>query len=115
MPPQGAFDAEKGAVPYAAEQHRQKEVAIGCEPTAAAAAQGVVDIVAQPARKADMPTTPEFLQAASQIRPSEVVWKIEAERSAQADRHQGVPGKIEIDLHRIGEGAEPRGGRADAL
>src|SRR5438105_14162183 len=62
-----------------------------------------------------MPATPEFLQAGSEIRPSEVVWKIEAECGAQSDRHQRVPGEIEIDLHRIGESAEPCRRGADAL
>src|SRR5580765_7612871 len=62
-----------------------------------------------------MPAPPEFLQAGSEIRPSEIVWKIEAECGAQSDRHQRVAGEIEIDLHRIGEGTEPRRGRADPL
>src|SRR5262245_40032373 len=62
-----------------------------------------------------MPATPEILQTASEIRPSEVVWKIEPERGTESNRHQGIPGKIEIDLHSIGEGPEPCRGGADAL
>src|SRR5262252_2847679 len=112
MPSQWTLDAEKGAVPGsphrifesgavpdAANEHRQKQVPVSREPPAAVTAERVIDVITQPARKADVPATPEVLQAASQIWPPEVVGKIEAECRAQPDRHQGIAGEIEIDLH----------------
>src|SRR5262249_49775600 len=85
------------------------------EPAATVATERVVDVVAQPTREADVPATPEVLQAAGEIRPTEVVGKIEAECRAQSDRHQRIAGEIEIDLHGIGDGADPCGHGADSF
>src|SRR6185312_7993795 len=49
-----------GAVPDAAEQHRDQQVAVGVEPAVAVAAERLVEIVAQPGRQADMPALPEL-------------------------------------------------------
>ena len=49
------------AVPEAAEDHRQHQVAVGPQRAAAAAAQRDVEVVAQPVREADVPAVPEVL------------------------------------------------------
>src|SRR5579863_9511498 len=52
-----------GAMPQAAKQHGGHQVGIGAHAPLAVAAEGYVEVVAQPGAEADVPAAPEVLQA----------------------------------------------------
>ena len=66
------------AMPEAAEDHRQHQVAVGPQRAAAAAAQRDVEVVAQPVREADVPAAPEVPGAGREVR------QVEVERAARS-------------------------------
>ena len=65
------------------------------------AAQRDVEIVAQPARQADMPAPPEILQRCGAIGLVEIVRESIAEQGRDADRHVAIGREVAIDLDRI--------------
>ena len=99
-----------GPVPEARERPDEKEVQNIARAGAAVAAEGNVDIVAEPRGERDVPAPPELGDAAGDIGIVEVFKKVEAEHPAKADGHVGIGGKVEVDLKRVGDGAEPRKG-----
>ena len=99
-----------GPVPEARECPDEKEVQNIARAGAAVAAEGNVDIVAEPRGERDVPAPPELGDAAGDIGIVEVFKKVEAEHPAKADGHVGIGGKVEINLKRVGDGAEPRKG-----
>ena len=99
-----------GPVPEARERPDEKEVQNIARAGAAVAAEGNVDIVAEPRGERDVPAPPELGDAAGDIGIVEVFKKVEAEHPAKADGHVGIGGKVEINLKRVGDGAEPRKG-----
>ena len=103
------------AVPQAAQQHGQHQIAIGLQRAVPVAAQRNVEIVAQPAGERHVPAMPEIGDAEGQIRAAEIHREMEAEQHRHADGHVGVAGKIEEDLQREGDHAAPgRRARRDA-
>ena len=96
------------AVPQAAQQHGQHQIAIRHPAAVAIAAQRDVQIVAQPARERNVPAMPEIGDAEGQVRAAEIDREMKAEQQRHADGHIGIAGKIEEDLHREGEDAAPR-------
>ena len=90
-----------GAVPESADQHRQHQVSVREEPTAAVAAERDVDVVAQPARERHVPATPEVLDRHRRIRGVEVLREAEAEEEREPDRHVRVPAEVGVDLDRV--------------
>ena len=54
-----------------------------------------------------MPPPPELGDGAGDIGVVEVLQEVEAERMAQADRHIGIGGEVEVDLEGIGQGPHP--------
>src|ERR1035438_6643943 len=63
-----------------------------------AAAQGNVEVVAQPTGERDVPAPPEVRHAGRQVRTPEVDREVKSEQLGHADGHVRVAGKIEIDL-----------------
>ena len=118
----GAPDDERPgrAVPEAGQQEDDEQVAVGRGAAAPVAAERDVDVVAEPARERHVPAPPEVGdRLRAEYGPVEVLGKPEAEHPAEADRHVGVAGEVEVDLQRVGERAEPRrrrgqSGRASA-
>ncbi|MNH39055.1 hypothetical protein D3C79_1001740 [compost metagenome] len=54
-----------------------------------------------------MPAAPEVLDAAGQVGAVEVLRKVEAQHQAKPDRHGAIAGKIEKQLQRVGQAADP--------
>ena len=65
---------------------------------AAAAAEGDVEVVAEPGAKADVPAAPELGDGPGDHRVVEVLQEVESEHPAQADGHVRITGKIEVYL-----------------
>ena len=89
------------AVPQAADQHREHEVAVRVPPTAAVAAERDVEVVAQPARQRHVPAPPEVLQAQGDVRRVEVRREADAEEQRDADGDVGVAAEVGVDLERV--------------
>src|SRR5690606_2583166 len=104
---------EVGAVPQAAEQHGQEQVAVGLEGAAAVASQADVQVVAQPGGQADVPAPPELGDRLADVGLVEVLHEAEAHHQTQADGHAAVAGEVEVQLRGVGHGAQPglAGGR----
>src|SRR2546423_9487934 len=86
------------AVPQATEGHGQHQIAGRRERAAAVAAKGDVQVIAQPARKRDVPARPEFAEASRKVRPVEVDSEVEPENARETDGDARVAGKIAVDL-----------------
>ena len=78
------------AVPEAAQEHRQHQVAQRGRLAVAAAAQRNVQVIAQPRRERDVPAVPEIRDARRQVRHAEVLRKDESEQARAADRDVAV-------------------------
>ena len=102
QPVQSAPDDKRpgGAVPQAAEQHRQHQVDVGAARALAVAAQRHVEVVAQPGRQRDVPASPEVREADRRVRIAEVVDQRDAEHQRRADRRRRVAGEVAEDLSR---------------
>src|SRR5262245_45679468 len=98
-------------MPQAAKQKYGDEIDAGPQRTFSVAAEGNVEIVTEPARERHVPTPPELRHARGAIRLVEVLWKMEAEHPAQANRHVGIAREIVVDLQRVAEHSQPRVGR----
>src|SRR5215469_12713786 len=88
------------AVPQAAEQHRDHQVAVRLQLAMAIPAQRNVKIIAEPTRERNVPPAPEVGDAGSEIGTAEVYREMEAEQQRHADGHVGIAGKVEEDLER---------------
>src|SRR4029078_7192489 len=66
-----------------------------------AAAERDVQIIAQPARQADMPPPPELLKVRRAVWGAEVLGQREAQDPRAYDRDVGVCRKVEVDLQRV--------------
>ena len=101
-----------GPVPNARHEERDEQVAVRVQRAVAAAAQGDVDVIAEPGGKADVPPRPEIAQPAGQVGIVEIQDQVEAHHSGQAAGHVGVAAEIEEDLPGKGEGGryQRRGG-----
>ena len=97
------------AVPQAAKAHGDHEVGVFAQPAFAVAAQGNVEVVAQPQGKGDVPAAPEIAQAQGDIGQVEVVRDIEAHEQGHALGQIGIAGKIAVDLHGVGQDADQHG------
>lgn len=98
-----------GAVPEAAQQHREEQVQVAPGRPLAVAAQRHVEIVAQEVRQRDVPAPPEFDDVGRLVGRAEIQRKLHAQAQRQADRHVRIAREVEIDLQRVGERAEPCG------
>ena len=96
------------AVPQPAEEHRHREVQLPSEGTATVAAQRNVKIVAQKAREAHVPSSPELDDVAGLVGGVEVEGQDDAEELGEAGGHVRVAGEIEVDLQGVGQRPGPR-------
>ena len=101
-----------GTVPDSGEQLHDKEVQDLTLQTLAVAAQGDIHILPEPAGKGHMPAPPELGDGAGDIGIIEVLGEIKAQHPPHADAHEGVAGKVKVQLQGIGDDAQPhqRGG-----
>ena len=106
-------------MPQAGQRPHHQQVADLSGTAAAVAAQGDIDIVAEPGGQAHVPPPPELGDGAGQIRIVEVFGKGEAKHPPQADGHVAVGGKVKVDLQRKAQRIQPgiahAGGRRGAV
>src|SRR5436189_208321 len=69
------------AVPQAAEEHGDHQVAVRPQLSASVASQRDVEVIPQPARKRDVPARPELAEAAREVRAVEVDAEVESENA----------------------------------
>src|SRR5690606_28191870 len=126
-----AFDREGGgvdrapddegpvrAVPDGAGHHRDPHVDHGACGAVAAAAERVVDVVAEPGGEGDVPATPQGAHGAGVVWVVEVEGELDAHPLAEADGDVGVAAEVAVNLDAEEEGDEPPrrgGGGGDVL
>ena len=109
------------AVPQAAEYKGHKRgIAVAAERVfALVLRQTLLDVVAQPERKAHVPAAPELADVGGKVGPAEIFGQLQAEQQANAERDVRVPGEVEEELERVavhgGESFEAgvKGGRVE--
>ncbi|KDA51785.1 hypothetical protein L963_1498 [Leuconostoc mesenteroides subsp. cremoris T26] len=79
-----------GAVPQAAEQHRDEEIHVAAPRPLAIASQRHVEVVAQEGRQRDVPAAPELDDVGRLVGRIEVERQAHAQAQRQADRHVRV-------------------------
>ena len=99
-----------GAVPKSTHQEDDEDVADRFPLAHARTAQWDVEVIAEPRRKRDVPTTPEFRNVAGEVGRLEVGHELDAKELGGADGDVAVPGKIPVDLEGKIDGAEHEGG-----
>ena len=92
--------APVGSVPQAAQTEGHHRIVVLARLGAAAAAQGDVQIVDQPAVQRHVPAAPEFGDRKREIRLTEVAAEIKAQDTRRTDGGVGITGKVAIDLQR---------------
>src|SRR5947209_20301283 len=95
-------------MPETADHHREHEVAVSLTFTAAVSAKGYVQVVAQPRRKADVPSLPELGRINGEIGEIEVQHELESHDLGDAAGDVGVSREVTIDLE--GESVDPHPG-----
>ena len=103
------------AVPEAADDHRQHQVAVERSRAAAAAAQRDVEVVAEPGREADVPAGPEVLRAGGEVGQVEVQGQLEAQALGDPPGRVGVAREVAVDLEREGVDRQQRQAAVDRL
>ena len=78
----------------------------------AVAAQRNVDVIPEPAGQGNVPSPPELRNAGRNIRQIKVGGTVKAHQGSEAVAHLAVPGKVKVQLQRVGNDAQPgqRGG-----
>src|SRR5207247_3270020 len=89
------------AMPQAAEEHGDHQVAVRPQLSAPVASQRDVEVIPQPARKRDVPARPELTEAAREVRAVEVDAEVESEDARQSDGDARVAGEVAVDLERV--------------
>src|SRR5579871_5921585 len=74
-------------VPQTAQGEDQQQISRGDQRAAAIAAKRYVNVIAKPSRQRDVPAAPEVRHARGDIGVVEILDELEAEESAEADRH----------------------------
>src|SRR5207302_1530265 len=92
-----------------------EEVADRLGRAAAVAAQGDVDVVAEPARQRDVPAPPELDQVAGEVGAGEVPHEPEAEELGGAAGDVGVGAEVAVDLEGEADGGEDELAAAEVL
>ena len=85
------------------DQREQGNPEPGSERGIAVAAQGNVEVVAQPAAQRHVPAPPEVLRVAGLVRRIEVLGQVEAHQHRHADGDVGITGEVGIHLQGIAE------------
>src|SRR5688572_19370056 len=81
-----------GAMPQAAEQHRDKQIAIRSDFAPMVSAQADIKVVTQPRREADMPAPPELADIPREVRQIKIEHDIKAENTRRASGNIRVAG-----------------------
>ena len=68
---------------------------------ASVASKRKIDIVAEPCGERDMPSAPEVGYGLSKIRSDKVGWQFNAQEPSATYCHQGVAGKVGINLNSV--------------
>ena len=89
-----------GTVPESTEEHGDHEIEMLTHFALAVAAQGDIDIVAQPRGERDVPSVPELGDIQRTVREVEVDTQVESHDAAQTDCHVAVTREVTVDLHR---------------
>src|SRR2546422_4996008 len=89
------------AVPEAADQERQHQVAIKIDPALANAAERNEDVIEKPVGKRYVPAPPEIAQAQRSIRRVEIHRQLETQQQRRTNRNVRVTGKVAVDLQRV--------------
>ncbi len=103
------------AVPQAAEQHRDHEVAVLPESPAAIASERNVQVIAQPERERHVPAPPEVARIGGLVRAVKILGKANGKEMAEANGHVGVAGEIKVDAERISQYRGPAPDKAEIL
>src|ERR1044071_1362937 len=99
------------AMPQAAQEHRQHQVAHGAQRAAAVSAERDVAVIAKPTGERDVPARPELAEALRPVRPVDVDAEIEAEYARHPDGDVRVSGEVAVDLERVEVDADQERGR----
>ena len=90
-------------MPQAGDQERDQQVQPPPAFALAVAAEGNIQVVAEPGGQRDVPARPEVADARRQIRRVEVLHQVETEDLRRADRDHGIAAEIAVDLQRKGQ------------
>src|SRR3954466_3741650 len=96
------------AVPQSAEQHRDHDVAVNEPGGSLVSPERNVKIIAEPARKTDVPAMPEVGNVRREIRETKIDRQLVTEQARGRNCHVSVSGKIAIDLDRVEQNGDPR-------
>ena len=91
------------AVPEAAQQEGDEQVAQGPSRAPAVATQRNVQIIAEPAGQRDVPAPPEVLYIRGLVGGIKVPRQMDIEEQRTAYGHVAVAGKVKVELERIGD------------
>jgi len=75
----------------------------------------IVEKQCQPTRQRHMPALPVFDHALCFVGRGEVLRGAHVQHARQTDRHVGIPGKIKIELQRVGQRHQPRAAHRQCL
>src|SRR5262249_13164923 len=93
------YDKSPGcAMPNAREQESEEQVAVGIQRPAPVSPQRDINVIAEPARKADVPARPEFAKAGGQVGIVEIQDQVKAHHFRNAARHVSIAAEVEKDL-----------------
>ena len=95
-------------MPYAGTEKNNQQVQPGTDSSLPVPAQRNIKIIPEPGTEGDMPSSPEFADAPGTVRKAEVLMEVKAKHFSQTDGHVRIPGKIVVDLERIGKARSPR-------
>lgn len=89
------------AMPQATQKHGDDEISVLPYLPLTVAAQGYIEVIAQPTGKRDMPAAPELRYGCRLIGRVEVHVEMKAQQQSNADSHIAISGEVAIDLKRI--------------
>ena len=89
---------ERGAVPEAADEEDDYNIQRPTREFHAVAAEGDIDIVAEPRGEGDVPAAPEISNGAGGVGAIEVEREVVAQHARAADGDIGISAKITINL-----------------
>src|ERR1700751_937343 len=102
-----AHESPAPPMPETAPQKSDGCIAIFIPGPVATLWEGEIEIIAQPTRKRNMPSSPEIDGGASEIGHVEILGQVYADDFRNSDGHVRVAGEIAIDLQRISNHSAP--------
>src|SRR5690242_3268132 len=86
------------AMPQAAQQHGNEKVNVSAPLSSPASSQRYIEVIAQPCTQADVPTSPEILEAVSKVWLAKVEHEMKTEQLSAAACEVAVTAEIAINL-----------------